>query len=438
MAIIGLITAKGSYENIRTVLPRFEGRCSFKIFCYEHPEQAVDFYCLQKNVCDGFLFSGWLPYATVAAACGEPEKPSAFFKVSEGDFFRTLFRLSVEHPGIDYRRVMVDDPEFSLDLSDIFASMQGFSVTSFKPLVSAMHKVSGEEAQPFDGSFYPQAMDAYRQAVQDGRADIIVTRLPNLSPLLTKEGLCHYVLSPGAETIGQCIDRLLYQVESGHYVDMLSVYGILEAFDPKDAALAALLRAASLFNRREGTPLFLSQDGARINIFTPHAAFRRLTDNLSDCKLSDALRSVGCRFTLGWGVGYDVAQAKQNATRAARLARHTGIGSSFAVDEQGIVTGPLLSEKPLRYRAENSTDIVTLSNRYDISRMHIKQILAIIDARGSNVFTSDELAQSLGVSPRSARRILCKLTDTGGATIAETNETGLRGRPGFRYCVTLT
>ena len=438
---IALIVAENSYSNIMPILPEFQDRCDIKVFQYKQIAEASDIYLSCRDSFDGFMFSGWLPYSVVTGSCGTIKKPHSFFSLSEGDFFRTMFLLAVQHPGIDYRRVMVDDPQLGLDFSELFPQGRQCTLTSFYPLEFAMHSISSRTAQAGDDSalIYSMALDAYRTAWREKNIDIVVTRLANLKPILDKEGIENYILAPSHATMKGNLDRLINLINSGSYVDMLSVYGMLDLCgNATQEDRESLYSAISVFKRQSGMKLFITQEDKGIHITTSHHTFRELTDKMKSCSLSSFLnKNSPCQFVLGWGIGYDILQARQNAVKALKLARHGGMGSTFAVDENGMVAGPLQNHINLSYSADTTETVVSLSNRYDISRMYVKQLLALIDKRKNNVFTSEELAEALGISPRSSRRILAKLNETGGAIRLEDNNTGLRGRPSLRYCISL-
>jgi len=437
---IALISAASSFENIAPILPEFEDRCQIEVFCYEQLGDVVKLYNDCKDSFDGFMFSGWLPYSMVEGICRDNGKPHRYFNISEGDFFRVMFKISVEHPGIDYRRVMVDDPQLDLDLSEIFEPGRECMITSFYPLEYAMQCISQESHSADISSIYTAALDAYRSAWRANNIDVVVTRLTNIGRILKEENIAYYVLAPSKATMCDCMERLINLVNSGHTIDMLSVYGILEwDADDLQEARQSLYTAISLFNKRNGSSLLLSIKENSVHISTTNIYFRKLTNRLKSCKLSEFLKEeTSFSFNLGWGVGCDIVQAKQNAAKAIKLARHRGKDSTFAVDEKGYVVGPLLSQVCLKYSDETPQEIIDLSNRYDISRIHVKQILSLIKQQNKNIFTSEELAEGLGISQRSARRILAKLYSNGGAIRLEDNETGLRGRPSLRYSISLT
>lgn len=432
---IALIAARQSLES--TIRPADAGlskKCELLLLPYDRLSEVAGLYQANRDACDGFLFSGWLPYS-LAAGNGGIDKPHDYFRLSEEDFYRTMFRVCAENPGVDLSRVMVDDPEFETDFRDLMPERRRCLVTTCYPLEFAMQAVSSAGSADEGSLVYGVALGVYLSAWKMRRVDVIVTRLANLSPALTEHGIKHYLLAPSRATIADCADRLVNRINSGNYADMLLVSGILETEADRQEEFVRIL---SVFNRQSGMNLVLSRENGRIRITTSNRHFRLLTGDLTDCRVSQALREKSaCAYALGWGVGYDLQSAHANAQKALKIARHTGSRCTFAVTEQGRVVGPLLSHNRIVFEADTDRQTEELCRRYDISRLHLKRIHALIASRKSSVFTSDELAESLGISPRSARRILLRLSESGGAELAEPEDTGLRGRPAQRYCIRL-
>lgn len=436
---IALISAAYSYDHIAPILSEFEDRCQVEVFRYEQLNEVARLYHACADAFDGFMFSGWLPYLAVTGAGGDFKKPHSYLNITEGDFFRTMFQLAIEHPGIDYRRVMVDDPQLNLDLSDIFPPGQEFMTMSSFPLEYSMQIGFTETATiALSGmNIYATALEAYRTMWRANNIDIVVTRLTNILPILEEEKIAYYVLTPSRASMIESMERLINLVNSGYYADKLSVYGILECGSEEPPAARQELYA-SLTHCNWRNSLNLSAKEEAMHISTSYAYFQELTGQLKCCNLSAHLKQYSaCSFLLGWGVGYDIREAKQNAGKAIRIARNRGVGSTFIVNEKGVVIGPMLEDILLNYSADTSQEIIDLSNRYDISRNHVKQILALIHKRQNDIFTSEELAQGLGASPRSARRLLAKLHATGGAQRLADQETGQRGRPNLRFRISL-
>lgn len=433
---IALISAKQSFErSITPILDELKKKCELVVLPYERLDDVNTLYLSCKDDIDGFLFSGWLPYSVVAAA-GRLEKPYDYFTISEGDFYRVMFMACMENPGLDLSRVLLDDPALGTSLSELLPDIGKCRLTASNRLASAMTAISDDESRSGQvGELYSVAMESYLAAWKAEEIDLVVTRLTNLAPVLARYGVKHYVLAPGRASMLECAERLINRVNSGNYADMLTVCGMLET---SAAKMNDFSKAVSIFNRKNGMNMVLSIEGGLVRLTTSNKHFKLITENLEECKLSSALQKrCDASFSFGWGVGYDLQSAHVNALKALKIARHSGVKRTFVVTEQGKVVGPLLGERRLSFDAGTDERTNLLSDRYDISRMNVKKIRALISQRKSNVFTSEELAVELGVSPRSARRILAKLNDTGGAEMLETNETGMRGRPAVKYCIKL-
>lgn len=433
---IAIITAKQSFENISRLYSRLSERCTVELSAYNTFEEAAELYAHRAETFDGFLFSGWLPYAYVTHTYGAIPKPSGYFRISEGSFFRTMFRLAVEHPGIDYSRVLLDDPRLDTDVNALLPPGCACRVISFHPTEQAMQQGFAPENAIIPAELYQQlyhiALDTYRKAWREGGVDIIVTCLANLSPALEREGIPHYVLQPSESDMLDDMERLVNRVQSGNYADMLSVCGLLETKNEESAALL------SQFARLNGAALMVADEEGLLRIVTSNRCFTGITSTAAGCRLSSYLKKkMRDDFHLGWGVGFDLLEARQNAQRALRIAHRAGARTTFLIDSGGKVSGPLTSTRRTAADPFDTGRTVDIPARYGVSPALIARINALIRARGSNVFTSAELAEGMRISQRSARRVLSRLTETGGALPVSMESDGNRGRPFVHYCVSL-
>lgn len=433
---IALITAKQSFENISRLIRRLSERCAVELAAYNTFEEAADLYARRADSFDGFLFSGWLPYAYVTHVHGSISKPSGYFRISEGSFFRTMFLLAAEHPGIDYSRVLLDDPRLDTDINALLPPGYACQITPFHPVEQTVRHGFAPENTTIPTELYQHiyriALDVYRQAWRDGVVDVIVTCLANLGPALEREGIPHYVLQPSERDMLNDMERLVNRVQSGNYADMLSVCGLLETENKESPALV------SRFARLNGADLMVAEEEGLLRIVTSKRCFANFTNATNGCRLSAYLKKhMRDDFHLGWGVGFDLPEARQNAQRAIKISRRVGMSTTFLIDSGGTLTGPLVSERRTTTDPLDVRHVENTPARFGISHEHLARINALIRYRGNNVLTSAELAEGMRISPRQARRLLNHLAETGGALAISAESDGSRGRPFVHYYVLL-
>ncbi|NNV09857.1 HTH domain-containing protein, partial [Geobacillus sp. MMMUD3] len=107
------------------------------------------------------------------------------------------------------------------------------------------------------------------------------------------------------------------------------------------------------------------------------------------------------------------------------------------VTDSDQVIGPLGEETCLQYRNQITDYIQRWSEETDLSTLQLQKILAVLAKTESNELTADELAYHLGLTVRSANRILNRLEEKGVAKILYKKQEKLRGRPTKIYQIQL-
>ena len=428
MVRIALFSSRTTYEEtIRMLMPELKKYADIRLYIFEELQTLPDVYAEVKNQYEGFLFSGWLLYALVSAKY-RIEKPHEYFFASEADFYRTILKSCAENPGTPFSHMLIDKPEKELGYEDIMTKDNHCiypDITSFADTVMPM-----ADTKAFQQYFYT-VKNAYIKAYEENPVEIIITGFPGLSDYFASCDVKFYHLHAGKSTIISGIRRLVNSINSGNYSQMLSVYGIVKT---AEGYLDLVESKISSFIWRNGLYCMLYRRDDTIRMVITYQDFNRITKDISDCLISHELLDQNIKeFSIGWGVGYTITLAHDNAKKAIKIARHSNGGASFVVTESDSLIGPLLSEKSLSVNANDDNLSIHMSNCYDISRLNVKRIQAIIEKTHNNVFTSSSLSMELGISQRNARRILSKLLQHGGAELIDIDTTPSKGRPELVY-----
>lgn len=131
---------------------------------------------------------------------------------------------------------------------------------------------------------------------------------------------------------------------------------------------------------------------------------------------------------MGIGIGQTTNEAEIYAREA--LAKSPKDKLAFYVrDIDGIVHGPIGGDNPLSYSTRNNQpQLIAISKQANLSGSTINRILSFSNSNGES-FTSTDLATGLGISIRSARRILHKLEQADLAEVTGEEQPIARGRP---------
>lgn len=132
----------------------------------------------------------------------------------------------------------------------------------------------------------------------------------------------------------------------------------------------------------------------------------------------------------GIGIGLSAAEAELNASIALDHALDVGGKVLFIRDESGRLEGPILGDGPEIARPPvYDAGIAEAVEKTGLSYNYLKKIAGIISLYNRRRFTAPELAHYLGISDRSARRLVKKLMDGGYARVVAKNENPGVGRP---------
>ncbi|WP_067725889.1 helix-turn-helix domain-containing protein [Oceanobacillus damuensis] len=145
--------------------------------------------------------------------------------------------------------------------------------------------------------------------------------------------------------------------------------------------------------------------------------------------LKEIFNKTQIKASMGIGIGRTVTEAEVQARQALTKASENQ-PSCFVMDIDGTVYGPIGNERQLRYsiRSDNQK-ILDMAKETNISSSTINRILSFCDIHGKNSVTTIDLANGLGITTRSARRILSKLEQASLAVITGEEQPIHRGRP---------
>ena len=130
----------------------------------------------------------------------------------------------------------------------------------------------------------------------------------------------------------------------------------------------------------------------------------------------------------GIGLGKSAGDAELNAVTALRHSRKNKNGEWFVIMDDKKIIGPLGEKNQLTYDYY-SEKLQTISEKASVSVTNLSKIESAIQKYGRNTISARELAISLQIIPRSARRILHKLVAAGLAKEIGDENPNYRGRP---------
>lgn len=171
--------------------------------------------------------------------------------------------------------------------------------------------------------------------------------------------------------------------------------------------------------------------GNEFIIFTTRGALQRATSGFQEAPLLGEIRErVGAVISLGLGVGHSAMEAEGNARAALARSLEEGGSHCYVLLEGGAMIGPLDAARPLRYDIRSlDPHVMSLAQLSGLSVATVSRLQAVTESYGRTTLTANEVAAGLGVTLRSARRLLSTMVAAHLAVVVGEEQPVGRGRP---------
>ncbi|MCE7011247.1 helix-turn-helix domain-containing protein [Kibdelosporangium philippinense] len=171
-------------------------------------------------------------------------------------------------------------------------------------------------------------------------------------------------------------------------------------------------------------------------VFAHKVLFERITGNwVSVPALAQAEASIGLRVVAGFGVGASARNCVLLAERAAARADQEALPCGYLIEDNGLMIGPMSAAQPslsFAYRGHPS-ELEAVARDAGLSAVTVARLAALERSlRGQPIAPSD-LADSLGITDPSGRRLIRKLVASGLVRPDGTSQTHRKGRPTRLY-----
>lgn len=231
-------------------------------------DEVPQIYKEHEHECDGFVFSGSLPYYQLLRHYSKLRVPCTYIEVTHRDYYRTLLQVTYQNPHLDIRRIWMDRPMVDIPWEYVFgapdAQPQMPPDFSIEPL--------------FQPSIYQDFFQQYRDIIQSHQVDFIITRVTNLTELLKAAKIPFALLLPSPSGIWETVEKLIHLIQSQQVTDNLSAFGLVRAADGTSARqMQDFQEWIAQFNRELGGGMILRNYANSTEILTSNSTLRRLT-----------------------------------------------------------------------------------------------------------------------------------------------------------------
>jgi len=403
---------------------------NFHFFVYEQLTEVNDSYEKNIHFLDGVLFSGLLAHMLVQETFGEFSKPVAYLKMSDADFYKKMFHLTLEHPKIDFSKVFID---FHIESKEVQQFIEQFPKNK-RPQV-----VSDDEIY-ITNDAYERLLNIHHDLHQSGKVNWSFTRFVNILDSLDEAGYHYDYFEISDQTIHQTLFNLINDVNLHYLKDNQIVCGeLMLGHIPDHLIEIRLLNIHSLlldFNKQISHQLQIRESNEGFTIITTYASLETMTNNFSACLLLEHLAHfIQEPIHIGWGIGKTFIQAQANAKKACNYSIHNQVSSTYVIENDEAVIGPLVSplftdEETVPY---DSALLDRIQANVNMTKDHIHKILLAFKLLKSERIASAEFADIIGITVRSSNRILKRATEEKLVYSTIDTTSGLQGRPRKLY-----
>lgn len=309
-----------------------------------------------------------------------------------------------------------------------------------------------ENIQFFDGSSFTlkdEMVNFHRIRYEQGDSKGAVTGIKMVSDELTKFNIPNEWAIPTKQDIIVSLERALLSTEKRRDKESQIVFGIIniDKFDQliRQKSSEHEVQKMKLELHRvfldyvESLDGYLTYLGGDEYLFvTTRGIFERVTMGYKTIPILKETKSkIGVSISIGVGFGFTANEAGTHARIALRQSQESGGNQCFIVREDRSVIGPVEMTAPLVYEL-SVTDKVLLekAEKAGMTATYISKIMSQLNRTGKDCFTARELGDILGITVRSANRILLQWLDAELVEIGGMEKVTSKGRPRQIYNLT--
>ena len=288
----------------------------------------------------------------------------------------------------------------------------------------------------------PEKLAAFHaQQAEAGLSSLAVTGVEAVAEALAARGIAAEPLVPSEQDMIVALERALLATESRRNKEAQIVVGMLAVDDFAGLVLkkSSELEVQKLkldihrmvLNYVESLDGYLTQIGeGEYLFFTTRGIFERETGGYKTIYLAkDARSSYGITLSLGVGFGTSANEAGMNARAALRKSREAGGNACFIIREDQTLIGPLEMSDPVQaVLPPTDADLIRKAEKAGMTSAYLSKLLTHASKSGKYDYKAQELADVLGITVRSAHRLLQAWADNGLVKVVDMEKLS-KGRP---------
>lgn len=425
---ICIIGVEDSIEMVKDISKEFENIAEFVFYSYSSVSDIIEFINKSLNI-DVIMFTGTYPYNYF-------RKHSLidipYFTISKSN--ETLIETfwNIRESGINYQRVSIDRSpreEVLSIIDDLDISRDHIR------LIGDSSEIALDEIYQF-----------HKENYESKKVEAIISSNYKVYSRLKSEGYNVYRILPSKFILKDSIKKAIAMANTEKIKSSQVAIQRIRIRDTKEKLLSKY-NQLKLINKFDDVMIDYTNDiqgsfykfgNNEYLIFTTRGFISIGELDKKIGKLVEQSESIGLSLSMGIGYGESVLISEKNSQIGLKHALEFDKGVCFVVDDDSTITGPILGGDSVSYNLTNTDEEITaLAKEVGISEKYLLKLKAIIGQKNHDRFTSDEMAEILNVSQRSALRILTKLENGKCAEVVGTTSISTKGRPKKIYQISL-
>ena len=387
-------------------------------------EEAKDFTVELRDEVDCLFYSGRIPYL-IAKEEVPIHIPAFYIPLKGSGLYRALYRLKSKQ---DFTYISFDG--IQTEYIEIVKENleETFEYSNYKETVSTEN--------------IEQVIHHHLENVAKKPGGVVVTSLKLVSEYLTSKKVTNEWLKPSEEDIIVAIERMLLGTSQRKQKEMQIIIGRIFIENPisfiDDLTTERQVQKRNhdiyrmLLHFAEQMSGYLTALSGHEYLFvTNRGVFERITEGYKFLPiLEEVKRKLDVHLSIGIGFGFTALEAGSYARVALVQAQENGGSCCFIVREDRSVFGPIDLVTPVKYPLTVTDQLlINQAESVGMNAAHLEKTMALLRRKKVNEFTAHELASVLGITARSAHRIVLSWLDAKIIEVIGTEKISRRGRP---------
>lgn len=429
-----IVTTEFLSDYIRGALKNIPESSNAGILTYSSYLDLQEIFSKLPYTTKAIITSGSFPSQVFLKAFPKSDMIIKSINNDDAGIYRLLLQLSDKIPNQNFDYVFADLLEMAdIDINEfIFTQPEESVASSYDRNISAM---SLEEMMGIEKKY----IDRHVKLWQEKKICISITRFSSIMFELKERGIDAYFAYPSVLYVQEVFKDTLKDISIRELKisrPLCMFISISENKDlPKnlyDESLNLLENDIKRFFTLKQIGHILKKKANGIELITDQKFLKHDDRNFN--QLETYLESnLNFSVIYGLGLGHNLLEARLNAIYANREATLLPKDNHVFINEEGEMTVFNTQKAQLVIPSIDSSYLEEVCGKTDLSQLTIQKLISINKSIKGKEISSEELAQRLSITKRSANRHLKALTESGYAEVAGKKTSTSRGRPELLY-----